>query len=85
MRVFKTTFLVALDPTEAVESGERQAGKPLTLDEVKDYLHSALLLAWDREGQGDPIGIQSLEVWTDQLEELPAAEVHRLYSGKDAR
>lgn len=70
---------MTIDLAEAVANGEREAGRPLTLDEIKDYRHSALLLAWDREGQGDPIGIQSLEVWTDHLEELPAAEGDRLY------
>ena len=84
MRVFKSTFLVAVDPADAVDSGEREEGKPLTLEEVKDYLHRALMLDWDREGQGDPIGIQTMEVWTDQLHELSAAEVDHLYSaGKD--
>ena len=62
MRAFKTTFVVAVDPADAVDYGEREEGKLLTLEEVKRYLQSALMLDWDREGQGDPIGIQGMDV-----------------------
>jgi hypothetical protein len=75
MRVFRTSFLVAVDPASAVENGEREEGRPLTLEEVKEYLRTALLLDWDREGQNDPIGIQSMEVDIEHLEELSATEV----------
>jgi hypothetical protein len=68
MKVFKTTFLVYDDPEEAIENGERNKDKPLTTEEVREYLNNALLIDWDREGQGDPIGIQGMEVVVEDLE-----------------
>jgi hypothetical protein len=82
MRVFKTTFFVAVDPSDAVDYGEREEGKPLILEEVKRYLQSALTLDW--EGEGDAVGIQGMEVWFEELEELPTAEVERLYGKQDS-
>jgi hypothetical protein len=69
MRAFKTAFVVFVEPADAIYNGEREKDKPLTLEEVKSYLNMALLLDWDREGQGDPIGIQGMQVSVDELEE----------------
>lgn len=79
MRAFRTTFLCAIDENEAVDNDQRETGVPVTLEEVKRYLSDALRLSFDDEQCGNPIGLQSLEVHIEQLEELPQNEVEKLY------
>ena len=81
LRAFKTTFLVAIDESEAKDSEQRdEAEGPVTVEELKDYLRDALVLSWDDESNGNPCGVQSMEVQIEELAELPPAEVHQLYN-----
>ena len=81
LRAFKATFLVAIDESEARDNEQRdEAEGPVTVEELKDYLRDALVLSWDDEANGNPCGVQSMEVQIEELAELPSAEVHQLYS-----
>ena len=81
LRAFKATFLVAIDESEAKDNEQRdEAAGPVTVEELKDYLRDALVLSWDDEDNGNPCGVQSMEVQIEELAELPPAEVQQLYN-----
>ena len=81
LRAFKATFLVAIDESEARDNEQRdEAEGPVTVEELKDYLRDALVLSWDDEANGNPCGVQSMEVQIEELAELPSAAVHQLYN-----
>ena len=81
LRAFKATFLVAIDENEAKDNEQRDEAEGLvTVEELKNYLRDALVLSWDDEANGNPCGVQSMEVQIEELAELPPAEVHQLYN-----
>lgn len=79
LRAFKTTFLVAIDEDEALANEQRDSENPVTIEELRTYLSDALRLSFNDEDFGNEVGVQSLQVLIENLEELPAAEVKRLY------
>lgn len=82
LRAFKTTFLVAIDD-ESIEIDDRaEELGPVSLEELKEYLNSALRVDWDNESEGDPCGVQSMEVLIEGLTELSPDEVAKLYTRK---
>lgn len=76
LRAFECRFLVAIDESELDEP----RSKPVSLEELKDYLHAAVVPQWNDEQHGNPCSVQSLEILFGSLKELPAAEVQKLYS-----
>jgi len=80
LRAFKATFLVAIDEDEAVANEQRgKLAGQVTVEELKEYLNEALQVDWDNESEGDPCGIQSVEVNIEGLTELTPAEVKTTY------
>lgn len=75
LRAFRTTFICAIDRDEIDDD---EVAEP-TLDEVKSYLEDALVVDFDTENNGNPVGLQSVEVHIEQLTELPPDEVKKLY------
>ncbi len=73
LRVFSTTCLVAIDADELDEP------KNINLEDVKSHLNDALIVDWNCEDYGNPIGLQSVEVHIDQLQELSQEQVQKLY------
>lgn len=71
LRVFRGTFLVAID--------EAELECPATLEDVRQYLNEAASIDWNAEQFGDPVGMQSMELDFESLQELPAGEVKELY------
>ncbi|HMP02762.1 MAG TPA: hypothetical protein PKC45_09715 [Gemmatales bacterium] len=72
-RAFTGTFLVSLDPHEADEDAP-----DFTLDDLIDFLKGAVVLDVDTEDQGNPLGVQGVELLLDTLEERSADDVrHR--------
>ena len=81
LRPFKATFLVAIDENEAKDNEQRDEAEGLvTVEELKNYLRDALVLSWDDEANGNPCGVQSMEVQVEELAELLPAEVQQLYN-----
>lgn len=82
LRAFRTTFLIAIDEQDAADLEQRDPDKPVTLEEVKEYLRNYLNLDMNTEdvGGSEEIGFQSVEVNIEALREIPADEVSRLYS-----
>jgi hypothetical protein len=80
LSAFKTTFLVAIDDQEAVEEEYRTPEQgPVTEEELKTYLNSALRIDVDTENFGNAIGWQSAEVAIDELTELSPEEMKARY------
>ncbi len=76
-RAFRFEGLVATD----VSGDVGDDGKPLrevTLEKLRDYLVRAGRVSWDMERCGD-IGVSSMEIHWESLQELPRVEVDRLY------
>lgn len=67
MRIFKATFRCAIDDAELIEEGDRET--PVTLEELKKYLNDALIVDFNEE-HGNPVGLQSVEVDYEELEEI---------------
>lgn len=79
LRAFKATFLVAIDEEEARDDERRETDAPVTRDEVKAYLDNALIVGFNNEDHCDVVGIQSVEVVLDDLQELTPSELKRRY------
>jgi hypothetical protein len=80
LRAFRTTFLIAIDEADAVANWQREEdAKPVTLDELKEYLNDALIVDVNTDEYGDPLGFQSAEIYIEKLKELTSAEVKKLY------
>lgn len=71
IRAFRTTFLCAIDEEEL-------DGTP-SLEEVKEYLADVLRLQLDDEYGTKPVGLSSVEVNIEGLEELSSEDVKKLY------
>lgn len=89
LRVFQTTCLVAIDTDELddvvdIGSGRFNATDPVNLhqvnlEDVKNHLKDALIVDWNCEEYGNPIGLQSIEVDIEELQELTPEQVEQLY------
>lgn len=78
LRAFTATFRCAIDVADEEDDDGEPMAEP-TLEEIKAYLNDALVLDYDSEEYGNPVGMQSIEVNIDTLKELPKAEVKKLY------
>jgi len=74
LRAFRTTFLVAIEETELEDRDT-----PVTLDELKKYLNDALIVSFNDEEHGNPVGLSSMEVFIEQLTEISPQERKALY------
>jgi hypothetical protein len=79
LRAFRGTFLVAIDDEEMDEGRAETAPIKPTLSELKSYLHCAAKIDWDNENYGNPVGVTSMELGIEALQELTEAEVKELY------
>lgn len=66
LRTFTGKFFVTIDPSEADEDEQHP-----TLDDLIGFLKEAAVLDVDTEGNGNPFGVQGVELLLDTLEELP--------------
>ncbi len=76
LRAFRTTFIVAIDEREI---DEIRMGR-VQLREVQQYLRDALILSFNDEEHRNRIGLTSLEVNIEGLEEVEPGEVEQLYN-----
>lgn len=72
MQIFKATFRCAIDEAELLEEGDRET--PVTLEELKEYLSQSLIVSFNDEEYGNPVGLQSVEVDVEELEEIKFEE-----------
>ena len=95
LRAFKATFLVAIDvdeidpedleddfdpDTDTDDPDHVPVPPEPTIEDVRSYLQDALILDYDQDEYGNPVGVLSVEVDIDSLEELDPSEVEALYS-----
>jgi hypothetical protein len=73
MRAFKTTFVVFVEPADAIYNGEREKDKPLTLEEVKSYLNMLFYLTGIERGKAIPLAFRACKCrsryWKKSIED----------------
>ena len=79
LRAFTAVFRCAIDVDEADETESGRQRREPSLNQVKQYLKRALNVDLDTEDNGNPVGMQSVEVNIETLQELTPAEVKRDY------
>ena len=64
------TCVVCVDESEAVKNEQRTPEQgPVTLEELKNYLHKAAIIDWNAEDHNNEVGLQSMELHIEQLTE----------------
>ncbi len=75
LRAFKGTFFVTIDPADSNEDEP----PTVTIEALRDHLSDLVCLDLDFEEVGNPLGVSSVALYYDTMQEMSPEEVKKYY------